>query len=324
MSEEIVQDCRGIILDEQNNWEVVAMAFRKFFNYGEKLAAEIDWSTAVVQEKLDGSLMVLYPYANQWHVATSGSPDASGAAKNTRTTFAECFWQIFRASGMVLPGADCATCFFFELTGPGNQHVVAYADADPRLTVLGCRSLANLEESTPAAAAALLRHPSPGATARTFPLASLAEVTAAFRGTDPTRQEGFVVVDAAWRRVKAKHPAYVALAYAGSVDGLSRPKALVALVRAGEGGEVVASFPHLRAAVDDAARRYGALVAAVAADAERLAGLADPAAFAAEADGTRWARALKELRGGRAATPRDAVDGLKLEQLVALLGYDSE
>jgi tRNA splicing ligase len=53
----VVQECRGLILDESANWRIVAFPYTKFFNYGEEHAASIDWSTACVQEKLDGSLM---------------------------------------------------------------------------------------------------------------------------------------------------------------------------------------------------------------------------------------------------------------------------
>src|SRR3972149_10320778 len=56
MSEQIVQESRGIILGETDDWEVVARPFDKFFNHGEGHARPIDWATARVQEKLDGSL----------------------------------------------------------------------------------------------------------------------------------------------------------------------------------------------------------------------------------------------------------------------------
>ncbi|KKM74283.1 hypothetical protein LCGC14_1401830 [marine sediment metagenome] len=56
MGERIVQECRGIILDEEDNWNVVSRSFNKFFNIFEGHAAEIDWDTACVQEKLDGCL----------------------------------------------------------------------------------------------------------------------------------------------------------------------------------------------------------------------------------------------------------------------------
>ena len=62
MGEKIVQQCRGIVLDRSNNWEIVSYPYDKFFNYGEGngevfYSAAIDWSTAKVYEKLDGSLM---------------------------------------------------------------------------------------------------------------------------------------------------------------------------------------------------------------------------------------------------------------------------
>lgn len=53
MSLKICQEARGIILYE-SDWLVACRAFDKFFNWGESQAAEIDWSTARIQEKVDG------------------------------------------------------------------------------------------------------------------------------------------------------------------------------------------------------------------------------------------------------------------------------
>lgn len=53
LGNEIVQECRGLILDA-HTFEVVCYPFNKFFNYGESHAADIDWRTAYVTEKLDG------------------------------------------------------------------------------------------------------------------------------------------------------------------------------------------------------------------------------------------------------------------------------
>ena len=54
-----VQEARGIILDTEYN-QVVCWPFRKFANFGESYADEIDWSTARVEEKLDGSIVKLW------------------------------------------------------------------------------------------------------------------------------------------------------------------------------------------------------------------------------------------------------------------------
>ncbi len=38
----------------------------------------LDWTSAAVYEKLDGSLAVLYYYKDEWWVSSSGMPDATG------------------------------------------------------------------------------------------------------------------------------------------------------------------------------------------------------------------------------------------------------
>lgn len=78
--ERVVQECRGIILDTKPRrgppaknanrptsspahdyyFDVVAWPYLKFFNFGEKYAAKLDWLSAVVMDKMDGSLCTLY------------------------------------------------------------------------------------------------------------------------------------------------------------------------------------------------------------------------------------------------------------------------
>jgi hypothetical protein len=54
-------------------WSVVMLPYTKFFNYGESLAAKLDWRQPVtVTEKSDGSLMTVYWYKGKWHVASQG------------------------------------------------------------------------------------------------------------------------------------------------------------------------------------------------------------------------------------------------------------
>ncbi len=47
---------RGLILRKDTN-QPVCVPFYKFFNFGEEQAHPIDWSTALVYEKVDGSLI---------------------------------------------------------------------------------------------------------------------------------------------------------------------------------------------------------------------------------------------------------------------------
>ena len=55
-SYEEVREARGIIFYEQT-WDCVCHPFNKFGNYGESYCPNIDWNTASVQEKVDGSLI---------------------------------------------------------------------------------------------------------------------------------------------------------------------------------------------------------------------------------------------------------------------------
>lgn len=58
-SKNIVQECRGIILDENDDWKVVSYPFKKFFNYEEELSnsSQLHWDRARVYEKLDGCFL---------------------------------------------------------------------------------------------------------------------------------------------------------------------------------------------------------------------------------------------------------------------------
>src|SRR3990172_1114954 len=54
-SDAVANECRGLILDEADDWTVISYSMNRFFNAGEPAAAHIDWPSARVEEKLDGS-----------------------------------------------------------------------------------------------------------------------------------------------------------------------------------------------------------------------------------------------------------------------------
>ena len=53
-TQKATHECRGLILDSNNNWKIVAYSYNKFFNFGEVYADTIDWSNAIVFDKADG------------------------------------------------------------------------------------------------------------------------------------------------------------------------------------------------------------------------------------------------------------------------------
>lgn len=136
LGDPMVQQCRGLILNENDGWSVVAYPYDKFFNHGEGHAAQIDWSTARVMEKLDGTLCTLYWYGGQWNVATRGRPDASGPVNSGVGTFEELFWNTWKALGYEVPEAWTQEyVFMFELCTKNNQVVVRHPE--PRLVLHG-------------------------------------------------------------------------------------------------------------------------------------------------------------------------------------------
>ena len=72
---QIVRECRALTLDSQNNWQIVARSFPRFYNYGEspEHTLSFDWNNSRVEHKEDGSLIVIYWWNNQWHIQTRGS-----------------------------------------------------------------------------------------------------------------------------------------------------------------------------------------------------------------------------------------------------------
>jgi hypothetical protein len=314
LADPLVRECRGIVLDEANGWNVVSRSFDKFFNHGEGPADPIDWSSARVQEKKDGSLCTLYEYAGRWHVATTGTPDARGDVNWSGLTFADYFWDTFRAYGLdAVPSDATGYCYFFELTGPMNRIVVVHKK--PGLTLLGARRVDTWEEVHPSYLADIFDGVP---VVHEFDLGDFDEIVASFGAMSPLSQEGYVVVDSAFRRVKVKHPGYVALHHAK--DGLSR-KAFVEIARTQETPEVIAAFPELKPQLDDARARLDALVADVEASYETLRAIKDQKSFAMEAVKTRCSSALFLLRAGKTPSVRDYFAGMQVDRLVELLGY---
>lgn len=313
----MVRECRGIVLDEADGWRVVSRAFDKFGNDGEGYVPDIDWSTARVQEKLDGSLCVLYHYDGAWHVATSGSPDASGQVRRagvrgadaySAETFAAYFWSTFFAEGGRLPEPS-DLCFSFELMGPLNRIVVVHER--PWLRLLSVRDRVTGTQFWPEQWADVVGIPA----VRSFPLTTLAEIQQSFEHISPVSQEGYVVVDGTFNRVKIKHPGYVALHHAK--DGMG-PKAFVQIARTGEMGEVISAFPEFKPLIEDARGRFESLVERVAGDYERLKGIASQKEFAFEALKTPHAVALFQMRKGMDV--RTFFRDVAVEKLMAWMG----
>ena len=92
-NEQICKECRGLIIDK-NILKPIALSFYKFFNYGEQFADKIYWKDCKVQEKVDGSKMLVWydAYENKWQISTSSQLNAYEAkVQDFNITFGQLF-----------------------------------------------------------------------------------------------------------------------------------------------------------------------------------------------------------------------------------------
>ena len=192
---DVTLQCRGLIYCETTQ-EVVARPFRKFFNYGQRGAPELDLGAhACVTDKLDGSLGILYPIGDGYAIATRGSFIGEQAVHATDV--------LRRKYEGYLPPEGWT--LLFAILYPTNRIVIAYGDEDD-LFLLGAVQIAT-GHSLPAGALDHRMWPGPQTTM--FDYSTLADALAA----KPRKNaEGLVVhfLDSD-ERVKLKQEDYVAL-----------------------------------------------------------------------------------------------------------------
>lgn len=224
-SDLIAQECRGLVLTPVDGrtlspneivgpCEVLARTMRRFFNYGQDAAADVDFDHpgTRIYEKLDGTLCILYfdDVKGDWCVATRSMPEANIEIDGySGYDFTKLFWKAMgdtrgmNALGTVDRTLDKSLTYCFELTTPINQVVVAYEDY--RVTMISVLGRDGTEYY-PDAWAASLGVPVP----RTYYLSSVTEMMDFVSSRDPKAYEGVVVCDHNFNRVKIKSAGYLA------------------------------------------------------------------------------------------------------------------
>lgn len=319
MDNPVVQTCRGLIWDDKAK-VVLARAFDKFFNHGEGHAATIDWSTARVQEKLDGSLMILYwnpykvrpniRYMGDWDVASSGTPDASGTLiSNGETTFAQKFWGLLNKwNPQWRNDFNRDETYIFEMCTLDNRIVIAHPNE--RVVLIGNRirdihgewNEFNVQELF-----GNLWH-----CAQEFPLQSLEDIEQTFKVMDPMLQEGYVIVDGNFNRVKVKHPGYVAIHHV--ITNLT-DKAILEVVRAGEISEVINQFPEYAGKFQKTKTALELLQNKILTRWEETKGIQDRKEFALQVKDEPWSGILFSLKNGKISSVGEGLATMNIERL---------
>lgn len=237
-----MQDCRGLIL-EKGTWKVISLAFKKFFNAQEGNAHKIDWNTAHVLEKLDGTLIQVYwdGFVNKWFAGTTGTAEGEGEVNNKMgTTFNDLFWDTIKTKYNLDISRLKKDCIYvFELTTPYN--IVVKPHGESSATLLTIRHNKTLGETSrdeltfignqlglPVVKSYDLNAKDVGALLRTF------------EGM-PWSEEGYVVVDANFNRVKIKNPAYLAVHH---LKGKTSEHNIITIVKTNEIEEFASTFPE--------------------------------------------------------------------------------
>ena len=257
---DIVRECRGLILDAET-FEVVSYPFNKFFNYGESHAANIDWSSAYVTQKIDGSICKIVNLDGNFLISTNGVidafkcnlPETVGCPFNS---FGELFMEGMRFYG--LGKEDFPRLFkpnktyMFELISPYNQVVVQWKDT--KVWFLGERDNLTFKETFYGDHELSKVFDIP----KVYPIKTIDQCVAAASEL-PEDEEGYVVCDKDFNRIKVKSPRYVQLHYMAGNQNWSGRRVLEILL-ANEVSEYVAYFPKFKIAFDVVKAKYDAYV----------------------------------------------------------------
>lgn len=208
-----VKEARGIILDIQymyigESHAPACWGFDKFGNWWESYADKIDWSTAKVQEKVDGSIIKLwYDFrGEEWAFATNSCIYAKDANVNgSSITYIDLIKMATNykdiEQAIKIGALNTANTYIFELISPLNKIVVDYSAT--RLIHLGTRNNNTGEELDINIGVVKPKQ---------YIASSLEECKALAEHIGSIEEkvvEGFVVVDENYHRLKVKTPEYL-------------------------------------------------------------------------------------------------------------------
>jgi hypothetical protein len=214
-------------------------------NYGEGHADNIDFSTAKVQEKVDGSIIKLWNDNNNWIISTNGKIDADeptcAIGKSLKTLFIESlknhfdndekkYNNFFNLIDDHLKIGKNYT-YIFEMVHPLNRVVIPYDKPDVRH--IGTRNNDTYEEL----------NIDLGVKKPTEYVFNSFEDVLNMSKTLPYNEEGYVVVDANWNRVKVKSPAYLAVHHLKN-NGVLSARRVMEIILKNEQSEVLVLFPE--------------------------------------------------------------------------------
>lgn len=324
-SHPIVRECRGLVM-EMGSWNVVARSFRRFFNWGEMVEEmdDFNFSSFRVDEKVDGSLALLYHYDGEWRFNTRGS-FGDGEVERSGITWREIALQATKRQTIndIGIGLNSEYTYVFELVSPYNQ-VVRYYDACELYLLSAFHNQTGeemLDSGLNSAALAVGCH-----RPIRYPFRSIDEIINALRiweKEDPTF-EGVVMADDNGVRYKIKNPAYLSLhKMRGEGENLYNPKHQLPIILAGELDEVLTYFGNPKLRFEDSILLNANLVDTAYHEVERLWiqnwRKTDQKEFALAVKDTRLSSVLFQLKKVVDQMRRERVEELTLRETLTHL-----
>jgi hypothetical protein len=322
----ITKECSGIILDANKNWEVVSMPYMKFFEYNDKNYNDNDFKydegeEVKVYEKIDGTLAVLYFYDNSWQVASSYFPDGKDAmcykSPEHKVIFNKYFWDIFNKKGYKIP-IESDMNFFFEMITPHHLYVVQYKEED--LILHGARNIKSMKEEDHKEYALKYgwNYTKEISISKPFDLNLIINMA---KNLDATLQEGFVIRDKSFNRIKVKSPDYIKLTYMYNFfpdKTHMNEKNILDIIRKGEEENFIKYCPEWRNKIEFLKIKFEEFIADIEKSFEEFKQIEDLAEFSKKVKTHRYKNAFNALKFG--STIREYLAGVGIKKLLNEMG----
>lgn len=235
---DIADECRGLVIDIHGN--LVARAFKRFYNLEEKVHSDFVWEDSVAAEKVDGSLIIIYHYNGEWRINTRGS-FGDGLINGSSYT-----WSSLVRSIIDVEKLHPRYTYIAELCSPYNKIVLNYSKPVVYLlSVFEGEDEVAVDEYLKIAQRYGFEIPQ----LYTFPSAQSVVDYIKENAVDGS-WEGFVIRDKNNNRIKVKNPLYVSLHHLKGNGNIFLPKNIIPFIMNGEVAEVLSYFPELQSEVD--------------------------------------------------------------------------
>lgn len=313
----ICQEARALILDAKAN--VVSISLPRFFNLGEGPAAKLDWESAMGEEKLDGTLIIVYNHWGRWFIQTRQTARAEGdvhigvkGIPCDKTFFDLAHETLCRKFDFPFLPFHRYFCYVFELVSPYNRQVTPYDETDlALLTIVDKIRIAEMERYAVDDFATMHKFRRPKVFKITDKSSILKEM-----GKLGALEEGFVIVDEHFNRIKIKNKDYLAVYRAINAGNEKTGKNWADIILTGDYAEIRSYFPEYVDALDI----YQDVLMTLIVEAEHLwkenKNTEGRKAFALKVKDHPLARILFELRDGKINNVRDGIHNINPKILI--------